>query len=708
MRFSHLLLLLPTIVSASEYHHYSHAELVVNGCKTALSTVTAFCEKDSVKSYKCICKTPQGLGSLMNCVYNETVEYSSGVENMVLEYCNTKGKAKLTVEKLRDAYDNATEFGLVDIKKTEGYNKTNTAYVPVYYNTKTYKAAYESTYVRFKNVDWAMWMGSGLLGYWAVIFLIAVCYNVLNKTVFLPKYLSAHPINLIRKYITLPALVSKRHTHPLLIFRIIGGFIPTRLETLVLIGYFALNVAFSASGYVYVPNNTIWKIRDAQMSRYPGDRTGILCLFGFLLSFLFAGRNNFLLLLTGWKQSTFVTYHKWISRINFLLLVIHGGAMTVQSKSLGPGRYEARLQNDWMRWGIVACVAAAIIMVTAAYRVRKSHYEVFLACHIILVVFFLAGSWIHAADFGYQQFCYAMAAIWCFDRFVRLVRLAYFGVQSATVSVVSEEVLKLTVPRHTMWKAYPGAFGYLHYIRPTTFFQSHPFTIVETTDKTITFFTKIKGGVTSQIHQHLSAHPEKTAQINVSVEGPYGNQRNLHKFDTVLHYTGGTGIPTSYAYVLDSVKKGLKQHIKFYWVIRNWKSLDWFYEELSKLRQYENVECIIYITKPESEPGMKHLTSSSELSDGSDEHEKHTDGSSTEGKAVTAGMPPKGLDFIDFRYGRPNIDAIVESDIKECQGTCAILTAAHNSMVDDLRYAVSQNLDKSKNRVEYFEELQAW
>jgi predicted ferric reductase len=695
MKIDLLSLSLLAVGAAAQIHHYSGDEITIIACKTAISSVALFCPKDTAKSYKCTCTTPQGLGSWLNCAYDQTSINDTHVEHWIIDYCQEKANRTYNSKQLRAQYENATHY-LRDITKDEGYNKSAVTYIPVEYKKSLYRNAYKSNYVRYKNQDWGLYMGAGMLGYWLLFFIIAGIYNFLNKTIFVSKYLKSHPVNLFRRYLTLPALTSnRRHTHPVKFLKVFGGFIPLRGQSIVIFLYFAMVVVFSATGYTYVENDTIWTTRSAQMARYPGDRTGILACFGFLLTFLFAGRNNFLIWLTGWKQSTFINFHKWVSRINFLITVVHAGSMHVQS--VGLGKLQSRYKTAWMRWGVAATVICGILMVQTLYSIRKTQYELFLLTHIVLVAIFLCGTWIHIEDFGYEYWAYAMAAIWCFDRFVRIVRLAYFGIQQAQVTVVSDEVLKIVVPRHKLWKAYPGSFGYLHYLTPVTFWQSHPFTIIDSDDNTITFTTKIKGGVTSVIHRRIREQPNHTTIIPILLEGPYGQQAPVHKFNTVLYYTGSTGIPSSYAYIRDCTRRGVQQHIKLYWVIRNWKSLDWFYEELLDLKETQ-AQIIVYITDPSSEHGIKHL-SSSESSSESDKNESEEN---------MKGMPPKNLDFIEFRMGRPPMEQLVESDIKEANGNVAVLTCGHNSMVDDVRYSVAQNLDSCKGRVELIEELQVW
>lgn len=720
MRFSNsftaftaaILALYTTCAQAGEgFHYYSDDELAVMSCKGAFLKVATFCAKDTAKTYKCDCKNKPAMGSWLYCIYDQLGQNNTGGEDIVVDYCK-EYNVTLDSAKIRKAYANATDY-LVDTTKIDGFNKTAIYNSPVYYNKKAYKNYYNSYKARWRNVSDTMYMGAGLLGYWAVIFLVATVYNFFNRVGFVNKLFKSSFINKIRSTISLPStFTNKKHVTPVNFWKVFGGYIPTRIETIVLFGYFALVFIFSGVRYHYVENDTIWTTRDAQAARYPGDRTGVLALYSLQLTFLFAGRNNFLIWLTGWKQSTFYTYHKWVSRFNFILILIHAGSMHMQSVGMGYSKFLARLDTFWYRWGIVAATFGGVLVVSAGYAVRKTYYEVFLLIHIICAAIFLAASWIHSKQFGYEQFTYALAAIWCFDRFVRIVRLVSFGARNAKVTVVSDEILKVVVPKHGLWKAFPGAYGYLHYLTPTTFFQSHPFTIIETSDSEITFVTKIKGGVTSQIHNYLRKQPNQTGTIKISVEGPYGNPTSVQRYDTALLYSGSTGVAGPFAHALKSVQSGKAQHIKLYWIIRHWHSVDWFYDELLKLKD-SAVDVIVYVSQPDSALGPRFANGSGSESSNSDSEQKsEKDLSSEEKKQVSDAhsvITKGGLEFVQFRFGRPNINELVLNDFSEAaNGTLGVWTAGHNTMVDDVRDAVAQHLNAAKGRVDYFEELQVW
>jgi hypothetical protein len=96
--------------------------------------------------------------------------------------------------------------------------------------------------------------------------------------------------------------------------------------------------------------------------------------------------------------------------------------------------------------------------------------------------------------------------------------------------------------------------------------------MIELDNKTITFITKIKGGVTSAIHRRVNEQPDQTTTMPIMVEGPYGEHASVHKFDAVLYYTGATSALSSYSYIIVCAERGVERDVKFHWVTRNWKS----------------------------------------------------------------------------------------------------------------------------------------
>ena len=124
-----------------------------------------------------------------------------------------------------------------------------------------------------------------------------------------------------RRRFLLPALFGRKHIQPL------GNYmLPTRGQSLMIVGYMMLNVVFMATDYP-----------DGRTAKAAANRAGHLSLVNMPIYFLFSGRNNILIFLTGWTYNDFQVFHKWVARISMLEAVVH---------SAGYG-YVAAQQSEW-------------------------------------------------------------------------------------------------------------------------------------------------------------------------------------------------------------------------------------------------------------------------------------------------------------------------------------------------------------------------
>ncbi|CAI5759174.1 unnamed protein product [Candida verbasci] len=573
---------------------------------------------------------------------------------------------------------------------------------------------YKNAYRMYNNnFNISMDYGAILLGYWGCVLVIAMVFNFKNK--MFPK-LQLCP-KFIQKHITIPATFKKYKASQFSFG--LGGFfdclIPTRLETISLVVFVLLTGFLSALHIHHVDNNPQYTTRNAELGHIIADRTGILSCFLIPLIILFGGRNNVLQFVTNWDYATFIMYHRWISRITILLVIVHAITFSVSDKATG--KYKNRMQKPFMIWGTVACISGGFVLFQAMLFFRRKCYEVFLLIHIVLVVLFVVGGWYHLYDMGYQNFMWAAIAIWVFDRVVRILRICSFGVRKATISIVGDETLKVIVDKPKYWKSIPGGHAFVHFIKPTIFYQSHPFTFTthyEDTDK-IVFYAKVKNGATARVHKHLINCPGNTSTIRVLIEGPYGNPSGAgRQVKNIVYMAGGNGIPGIYSELVDVASKNVDRSIKLVWVIRHWKSLSWFMEELKELNKFQNVESSIYITKPNDYSGIECLNNNNSVSysDSEEMEEKkidEKDSASVHSTQISIISNVKNeLSHMEFIEGRPNITSIVNDEIVNTDDSLAFVTCGAPMMVDELRYNVTNSIDKSKYKIEFHEQLQTW
>lgn len=466
------------VVAADKYQAYDNDYYVVQGCIGSLASFAPlFCPHTgtpvaAAKAAKCLCSNKAGLATLANCTYFYGDNSKSRLDSHLIEYCQGLS-VNITEEEVHKVLDSYRDLGYITAKKGGTYNGSDPLATPA----KTYKTYYLSVKERYDNVTRGYNYGIGLLGYWAGVLLIAGLFHWCKCMI--PDSLGKSGISIaVRKLVTLPATFGKKHLQPATLGPLPLGLVPTRLESLVLLGFFILHVVFLSIRYKHIEGNLVFVTKQAEISRYVGDRSAELLSFTTPLTILFAGRNNFLIWLTGLKQSTYMVYHRWCARILVLTLIVHTGAFVSQSVALG--KLQSRLKADYFRWGIVGFSFSLALCCQGYYYIRTHFYEVFYLFHLTFGVFFLAGAWRHAASQVHQQWFIAATAIFAFDKTVSLFRVLFFGCRKAQITLATEELFTITVAKPKYWKAYPGAYAYVYFMSPSCFWQSHPLTVTET------------------------------------------------------------------------------------------------------------------------------------------------------------------------------------------------------------------------------------
>ncbi|KAI9647605.1 hypothetical protein NHQ30_003990 [Ciborinia camelliae] len=291
----------------------------------------------------------------------------------------------------------------------------------------------------------------------------------------------------LQQYVFLPALFGSRHLQPLT-----GnvGYLPGRALGIFIGIYVGMNVILSSISFRTFSPNTFFASPEFELCEYVGNRTGTLSLVNMSISILFAGRNNILIALTGWGQTTFLTLHRWTARVAVLQAVVHSICYTVayfEPGSGGAAAYAAKAAEPFYWWGIIATIALSLVIAFAVLPLRIKIYEIFLITHIVLVILALVGCWYHLVphfgyNYGYQVWLYIAFAFWSADRLARLVRVAYYnrlGDSKAIVEAIPNcDIMQVSVFPRVAWEFGPGQHTFLYLPELGKFWESHPFSIV--------------------------------------------------------------------------------------------------------------------------------------------------------------------------------------------------------------------------------------
>ncbi|KEF58795.1 uncharacterized protein A1O9_03638 [Exophiala aquamarina CBS 119918] len=264
--------------------------------------------------------------------------------------------------------------------------------------------------------------------------------------------------------------------------------IPTRMETLVVVAFWILNLILCGVTYeIFYPN--LYYTTAMQHWRYIADRTGIISYANLPILWIFSGRNNIFLWLTGWSFSTFNIFHRHVARIATIQAVIHSVCYSALEANYGAFA-ESWTEQYWYMGGM-ATVTMSFLLVLSSAWLRERFYEIFLLIHIVLSVVTIVGLFYHTRIFEgeYDPYLWPLVAIWVFDRVARLVRLAYcnlhlrlsdnvVGTKTEASYDQDANLIRLEVtPGSRMLKARAGQHYYLY--QPLKFkgWENHPFTL---------------------------------------------------------------------------------------------------------------------------------------------------------------------------------------------------------------------------------------
>lgn len=388
---------------------------------------------------------------------------------------------------------------------------------------------------------------------------------------------------------------------------------PTRGQAFFIFYLIAINIILSAVGFKPMQPNSWFPITsgsDGEIVSYLSNRFGVLSFANIPLVFLYAGRNNVLLWLTNWSHGTFLLLHRWVAWIATLQAVLHSAMYLEQY--VYDDTHASESQLPYWIWGVVATLCMSILLPSSILPIREKFYEFFLAWHVLLSIFVLAGCYWHILErferqWGYENWIYAAIAIWGFERAMRLARLARNGVKTAQVTVIDEDYVRVNVENVS-----GSGHAYLYFPTLTwRVWENHPFSVASvvlpasdrpttlkhdldveklgnSTDGSdsdslerrsqvpakigLTFLLRTKGGVTGQLRKH--------ATLPVLVESAYGPHENLSEHPLLICIAGGVGITACVPY--------LRAHpgaTKLFWGARSQGIVDAMAPSLSGVEQ---------------------------------------------------------------------------------------------------------------------------
>ncbi|GME52291.1 ferric reductase [Neofusicoccum parvum] len=462
---------------------------------------------------------------------------------------------------------------------------------------------------------------------------------------------------------------------------------------MLLTGYGAGNIVLS---FLFVDFN------GEKALEYLRDRTGVLCVLNMLPLFVLAGRNNPLIYLTGISFDTFNLVHRWVGRIAVLHAVAHTVFYLIHEvQDYGWSHVADSISNDsFYTWGTVGLASFILIFIQAWSPIRHAFYEIFLHFHVFLTAVGLAGIWVHCQTKDlYQLFLVQIAlGMWGTERLFRLLWLALrnFGGSEAEVEVLPGKCLRIRLKIARPWRFKAGQHIYL-YMPRVGFYTSHPFSLawsegsdqsekeicLERLDRSglgkvsMSLLVRCRSGFTETLYQKAHSAPDGKFVTSALVEGPYGSE-DLSSYDSVMLIAAGVGI-AHHVPQLRALIDAHEQHtsairsITLIWIVQSPEHVEWIKPWLTEVISTQEGSSLVNIQI-----------------------------FATRAQAAEICSPPGTLVI----PGKPNIEDLINTEVAQRNGACAVSVCGTGSLGDDVRRVIRGH--HSTWNVDFFEESFSW
>ncbi|EXJ89326.1 hypothetical protein A1O3_02393 [Capronia epimyces CBS 606.96] len=505
-----------------------------------------------------------------------------------------------------------------------------------------------------------------------------------------------------------PMFKYRRATETRIGSRISLGSLPTRLQGLFL---FFL-VAFNVMACVWqVP----WSSPELQVLPILRNRTGTLATANLIPICVLATIKNPLINALEISYDSFNLVHRWMGRLSILQGLAHtlcwmiakvqkGGWTTVTASFT---------HSSFIYTGLIATVGFTVIGLQSPKMFRSLAYEFFLHSHIILVAMAFAGLWIHLKQLPQQAMLLAAILIWVVSRLWRLATTIYrscgHGGSKAVVVALPSGAVKIQLFCARPWKVKNGQTLYLS-IPSVGLWTAHPFSVAwgdtgsgltggdvdsvesnhggladdkipifavrevghtKETDGTIHLIVKRQTGFTRKLFEKAQEQRFSRVTLNAYIEGPYGHEKSMASFGTVLLFASGVGITHQMLYVKELVQgfadgTVATQQITLVWVVPDAECLEWVRAWMSEIlgmeKRREVLKVFLYITR--SSPVRGDFRSSAN---------------------------------VRICRGRPNVADIILAEARERTGAMAVSVCASGSLSDHVRQATRLAIGQGVN-----------
>lgn len=578
---------------------WKHSRVVGVSCGQAASTLIPGCGSEE---YDCLCGSSLYIYAVQSCIGRETGYHSTAMGEAYDTFAQHQCYLHNAFPDALDAFSPANVESNVTVSQPD------------------FDRAYIGEYNNLHQKDQAVWLGLGLVFYWAALIAgVSIRRLIMNIAIRLVHNRSVMkkpyaPQIWFQRNILIPALYGRRHCVKIKMFRGWLQFsLATRFETIVILIYLLLMIIFMITPYSLHDNDPLFPSKWKEMMRYSSDRAGIMATVQIPLFVLFALRNNILIWVTGWPYASFNVYHRALARICYALLIVHAVTKHIFSASYGGSLTKYYYPVPYFRFGVSSLGLMSIMIVLGSMRLK--FYQVFYWFHISCALGSLIMAILHLVGIGWQEPLWICLGIWILDLLLRLGRIFLFnfcfilsplyGSRSttfATVRVFNDDVVSVQVTLPVRWIFEPGQYVYLH-TKWWLLLGGHPFSVVGKSDEGegLELLCRSRNGMTKRWCEKLlerGCEPRYPVTVPLCVEGPYGKGAPVERYDEGLVIAGGIGITGVLGYIekmAQSSRYGeIPKRVTLIWTIRKMNDIDPVARRLVTLSKLPGVDIQIY------------------------------------------------------------------------------------------------------------------
>ncbi|ORY35674.1 ferric reductase like transmembrane component-domain-containing protein [Naematelia encephala] len=387
------------------------------------------------------------------------------------------------------------------------------------------------------------------------------------------------------------------------------------------------NVAYLAGILTLSFYRTAWDARTVS------NQAAWLAVAQIPLIIALAGKNNLISFLTGISYEKLNFLHRAAGRTCVIGIWIHAIGQFYLSKGFDAQRWKEPLTQ----WGVTGLISFSLIYVVAIPYVRRRLYEFFLVAHICMVALSIAASIMHWR--AIDVWLYPGVGLWAADRLFRILRVLILNhlwkvipsptaanlTSTATLTLLTPSALMVTFETPSQYLRW-HAGQHFYVIMPGMSrlpWEAHPFTAATIPKNPelgadsgeLTFIVRVRDGFTRRMKEAVDT--ERKAQglgveehckisVKAAVEGPYGEARDLRRFDSVLILAGGSGISQATSNLLQIIREAREgttqvKSVQIIWMVKSRLHLNWIspllLAHVNSLPTTLNVDLHVHVTK---------------------------------------------------------------------------------------------------------------